>query len=111
MKGFNVEPGERTARVISTWPARRAPPPETSGGGLFNTNGELVDESYQRDLKTGFLSWYDETKFRAHEAAEECIPQHVGLQRDREAQHDAVERAHQNPKIPWSSGILSSRVS
>jgi dihydroflavonol-4-reductase len=35
-----------------------------------NTNGELADESYQRDLKKGFLSWYDETKFRAHEAAE-----------------------------------------
>jgi dihydroflavonol-4-reductase len=35
-----------------------------------NTNGELVDESYQRDLRKGFLSWYDETKFRAHEAAE-----------------------------------------
>ncbi len=34
-----------------------------------NTNGKLVDESYQRDLKKGFLSWYDETKFRAHEAA------------------------------------------
>jgi dihydroflavonol-4-reductase len=34
-----------------------------------NTNGELVGESYQRDLKRGFLSWYDETKFRAHEAA------------------------------------------
>ena len=29
-----------------------------------------MDESYQRDLKKGFLSWYDETKFRAHEAAE-----------------------------------------
>src|SRR4029079_12273109 len=34
-----------------------------------DTNGELVDESYQRDLKKGFLSWYDETKYRAHEAA------------------------------------------
>ena len=29
-----------------------------------DTNGQLVDESYRRDLKKGFFSWYDETKFR-----------------------------------------------
>lgn len=38
-----------------------------------NTRGRLVDESYVRDLRDGFLSWYDETKFRAHEAALERI--------------------------------------
>jgi dihydroflavonol-4-reductase len=35
-----------------------------------NTHGRVVDESYQRDLAEGFVSWYDETKFRAHEVAE-----------------------------------------
>jgi nucleoside-diphosphate-sugar epimerase len=34
-----------------------------------NTRGEVVDETYRRVLGEGFLSWYDETKFRAHEAA------------------------------------------
>jgi dihydroflavonol-4-reductase len=35
-----------------------------------NTRGRVVDETYRRDPQDGFLSWYDETKFRAHEAAE-----------------------------------------
>ncbi len=34
-----------------------------------NTRGGVVDETYRRVLGEGFLSWYDETKFRAHEAA------------------------------------------
>jgi nucleoside-diphosphate-sugar epimerase len=38
-----------------------------------NTHGEVVDESYRRDLSEGFLSTYDEAKFRAHEVAEERI--------------------------------------
>lgn len=38
-----------------------------------DTRGTLVDETYRRDLPLGFLSWYDETKFRAHEAAEKRI--------------------------------------
>jgi dihydroflavonol-4-reductase len=38
-----------------------------------DTRGLTVDESYRRDPKRGFLSWYDETKFRAHEASEERI--------------------------------------
>jgi dihydroflavonol-4-reductase len=38
-----------------------------------DTRGELVDETYRRDLSAGFLSWYDETKYRAHEAAEARI--------------------------------------
>jgi dihydroflavonol-4-reductase/farnesol dehydrogenase len=36
-----------------------------------NTGGQVVDETYRRDLGEGFLSWYDETKYRAHEVAEE----------------------------------------
>jgi nucleoside-diphosphate-sugar epimerase len=38
-----------------------------------NTRGRIVDESYRRDLADGFLSWYDETKYRAHEIAEQRI--------------------------------------
>jgi dihydroflavonol-4-reductase len=38
-----------------------------------NTHGRLVDETYRRDLREGFLSWYDETKYRAHEVAEQRI--------------------------------------
>jgi nucleoside-diphosphate-sugar epimerase len=36
-----------------------------------NTRGRVVDETYHRDLGEGFLSWYDETKYRAHEVAEQ----------------------------------------
>lgn len=38
-----------------------------------NTRGRIVDERYRRDLADGFLSYYDETKFLAHRAAEERI--------------------------------------
>jgi dihydroflavonol-4-reductase/farnesol dehydrogenase len=41
-----------------------------------NTRGHVVDETYRRDLAAGFLSWYDQTKYRAHEIAEERI--HAG---------------------------------
>lgn len=34
---------------------------------LGDTHGKAVDEAHQRDLGEGFLSYYDETKFRAHE--------------------------------------------
>ncbi len=40
-----------------------------------DTRGRIVDETFRRDVKTGFLSWYDETKYRAHEAAETRIKQ------------------------------------
>jgi nucleoside-diphosphate-sugar epimerase len=36
-----------------------------------NTNGRTVDESYDRDEADGFVSTYDETKYRAHRIAEE----------------------------------------
>ena len=36
--------------------------------GIFgNTKGQVVDESYRRNIRDGFVSWYDETKFGAHE--------------------------------------------
>ena len=38
-----------------------------------NTHGVEVDETYRRDLGDGFLSWYDETKYGAHEVAEQRI--------------------------------------
>ena len=42
--------------------------------GIFgDTHGREVDETYRRDPKDGFLSCYDETKFRAHEIAEAAI--------------------------------------
>ena len=36
-----------------------------------NTNGRAVDETYRRDESDGFVSYYDETKYRAHRLAEE----------------------------------------
>lgn len=40
-----------------------------STNGIFgDTHGVQVDETFHRDLSTGFLSWYDETKYLAHDA-------------------------------------------
>ena len=45
-----------------------------STGNIYgNTHGVTVDERYQRNLDEGFLSWYDETKYGAHEVAEQRI--------------------------------------
>jgi dihydroflavonol-4-reductase len=38
-----------------------------------NTHGAVVDEDFRRDPAAGFVSWYDETKYRAHEVAEARI--------------------------------------
>jgi len=38
-----------------------------------NTGGRVVDEAYRRDLADGFVSWYDETKYGAHEVVEQRI--------------------------------------
>ena len=38
-----------------------------------NTHGRIVDETFQRDLTEGFVSYYDETKYLAHVAAEARI--------------------------------------
>ncbi len=40
---------------------------------LGNTHGAIRDEDYRRPAGEGFLSFYDETKVRAHEAAEARI--------------------------------------
>jgi len=43
---------------------------EVSTVNVFgNTRGRIVDESFRRDPADGFLSYYDETKYRAHAAA------------------------------------------
>jgi dihydroflavonol-4-reductase len=38
-----------------------------------DTHGQVVDETYRRPQPPAFLSYYDETKFLAHQAAEERI--------------------------------------
>jgi dihydroflavonol-4-reductase len=38
-----------------------------------NTRGNVADEDYERDLSDGFLSCYDETKFRSHQLARDRI--------------------------------------
>jgi nucleoside-diphosphate-sugar epimerase len=38
-----------------------------------NTRGQAVDESYERPKGDGFLSKYDETKYRSHEIAQDRI--------------------------------------
>ena len=45
----------------------------STGNVYGDTHGEVVDETYRRDLREGFLSWYDETKYGAHEVAEQRI--------------------------------------
>ncbi len=45
----------------------------STNGVYGDTKGQIVDETFRRDLSEGFLSWYDETKYRAHEAAEKRI--------------------------------------
>jgi dihydroflavonol-4-reductase len=40
-----------------------------------NTRGEVVDETYKRDLKSGFSSCYDESKYRAHVLMETRVQQ------------------------------------
>jgi dihydroflavonol-4-reductase len=45
----------------------------STGNVYGNTRGQVVDESYVRPQPPDFLSYYDETKYRAHQAALECI--------------------------------------
>jgi nucleoside-diphosphate-sugar epimerase len=64
-----------TTRILEAAEAARVPRiVYISTANVFgNTRGAVVDETYRRDLAAGFLSWYDETKYRAHEVAEERI--------------------------------------
>ncbi|HWD84785.1 MAG TPA: NAD-dependent epimerase/dehydratase family protein [Solirubrobacteraceae bacterium] len=47
----------------------------STGNVYGDTHGQAVDETYRRDLGEGFLSTYDEAKYRAHELALERISQ------------------------------------
>ena len=47
----------------------------STANAFGNTRGQVVDETFRRDEKRGFASWYDETKYRAHQAAEARIAQ------------------------------------
>lgn len=64
-----------TARVLDAAAVARTPRIVyvSTVNAFGNTRGRVVDESYRRDPAARFLSWYDETKFRAHEAAEQRI--------------------------------------
>jgi dihydroflavonol-4-reductase len=64
-----------TARVLDAAAVARTPRIVyvSTVNAFGNTRGRVVDESYRRDTAARFLSWYDETKFRAHEAAEQRI--------------------------------------
>src|SRR5688500_15153281 len=42
--------------------------------GVFgNTKEQVVDETYERDTSEGFLSCYDETKYKSHQVAKDRI--------------------------------------
>lgn len=45
----------------------------STGNVYGDTHGQVVDETFTRDISAGFLSFYDETKYRAHQAAEARI--------------------------------------
>ncbi len=64
-----------TTRVLDAAEAAATPRVVyVSTGNVYgNTHGVAVDETYRRDLREGFLSWYDETKYGAHEVAEQRI--------------------------------------
>jgi nucleoside-diphosphate-sugar epimerase len=60
-----------TTRVLDAAELARTPRiVYVSTVGIFgNTRGRVVDESYRRNIREGFVGWYDETKFGAHEVA------------------------------------------
>ena len=64
-----------TTRVLDAAEAARVPRIVylSTVNAFGNTRGRVVDETYGRDLADGFLSWYDETKYGAHEVAEQRI--------------------------------------
>ena len=84
-----------------------------STGNIYgNTRGVTVDETYQRNLDEGFLSWYDETKYGAHEVAEQRIaggapiitvlPSQVYGPGDRTGFGEQVRLAHDG-KLPYQA--------
>lgn len=75
-----------------------------------NTHGRVVDESYRRNVVAGFLSYYDETKFRGHELAEQraaagapiviVLPSQVYGPRDHSAVGEQLALANKG-KLPY----------
>ncbi|HET7474381.1 MAG TPA: NAD-dependent epimerase/dehydratase family protein, partial [Candidatus Limnocylindrales bacterium] len=75
-----------------------------------NTHGAVVDERYRRNLAEGFLTWYDETKYGAHEVAEQRIadgapivivlPSQVYGPGDRSGFGEQLQLAHDG-KLPY----------
>ena len=90
----------------------------STGNVYGNTHGVTVDETYRRNLDEGFLSWYDETKYRAHEVAEERIargapivivlPSQVYGPGDRTGLGDQVQLAYAG-KLPFR-GLTGVRI-
>ena len=82
----------------------------STGNVYGNTHGRTVDETYRRDLAEGFLSWYDETKYGAHEVAEQRIaggapivivlPSQMYEPDDRSGFEEQVQLAY-NGKLPY----------
>ena len=64
-----------TQRVLDAAISERIPRiVEISTINVFgNSKGQIHDETFRRDLADGFLSYYDETKYLAHVAAEARI--------------------------------------
>jgi nucleoside-diphosphate-sugar epimerase len=74
MYDANVRGTERILDAAAAAGARRIV--YVSTGNVFgDTKGQVVDETYERNLSEGFLSYYDETKFRSHELVRERIAQ------------------------------------
>jgi nucleoside-diphosphate-sugar epimerase len=63
-----------------------------------NTRGRVVDETYQRPLQDGFLSFYDETKYLAHQIALQRIGRGVPLVI---AQPGGVYGAGDHSEVGW----------
>jgi dihydroflavonol-4-reductase len=82
---IGIDPAEREAmwaanvtaveRVLDAAIAARVPRVvHVSTANVFgNTRGRVVDETYRRVVADGFVSFYDETKYRGHEAAQARI--------------------------------------
>ncbi len=66
---------ETTTRVLDAAAAAATPRiVYVSTVNVFgNTRGATVDETHRRDMGVGFVSWCDETKYRAHEVVEARI--------------------------------------
>ena len=82
---IGIRPGERpamwaanvttTGRVLDAAAITRVPRVVyiSTANVLGNTRGQLPDETFRRPQPPTFLSWYDETKYRAHLLAEQRV--------------------------------------